>query len=378
VPFYHKGVYQVAASGGAPTPVTPLDESKFSLAEWPQFLPDEKHFIYWVFGSDPASKALFFASLDGKENRMILRTDSRVLYASGFLLYSRGTVLMAQAFDPERAQLKGEPRQLMPGVRSEEFYGGVFAASGNLLAYQPGSASAGRELAWFDRAGKTLGTISGGALYYDVKLSPDGGRVAFTMGAPTSDVWVDELARGVSTRLTFDPGTDKAVPVWSPDGTRILFATFRGGKARVGIYQKASNGTGSEELLLPSDSADPEVWATDWSRDRRFIIYSRGDMAFRTRADIWVLPLVGERKPRLFLQTSVAALDGQFSPDGRWVAYTSRESGRDQVYVVPFDPDKFLRTAAEPTKSSPGDRWQVSTDGESSPDGEGMAKNSLT
>ncbi len=267
--FPHKGVYQVAASGGSPTPVTTVDASKFGFHFWPQFLPDEKHFLYLAVGSDPASTGVYFASLDGKENRLVLRTVSRAVYASGYLLYSRGSELTAQAFDPDRGQLEGEPSQLIQGVQVQvNTYGGVFAVSGNgLLAYQPGEESAGRKLIWFDRAGKRPGAIGGTAAYYDVRLSPEGRRLAFAMGDPNSDIWVDELARGVRMRLTFDPASDKGALVWSPDGTRILFATLLGGKARVGIYQKASNGAGAEELLLPSDSADAEVYATDWSRD---------------------------------------------------------------------------------------------------------------
>jgi eukaryotic-like serine/threonine-protein kinase len=376
--YAHKGVYQVAASGGTPMPVTTLDASKFGSHFWPQFLPDEKHFLYVAVGPDPASTAVYFASLDSKENRPVLRTTSnRAVYASGYLLYSRGTELTAQAFDPDRGQLKGEPSQVVQGVHNEVPYGGVFAVSGNgLLAYQPGEESAGK-LTWFDRAGKRLGATGGAATYYDVRLSPDGRRLAFAMGDPNSEIWVDELARGVRMRLTFDPATDKGVPVWSPDGTQILFATLQGGKARLGIYQKASSGAGAEELLLPSDSADTEVYATDWSRDGRFILYSRGDMFNRTRGDIRILPLVGDRKPRLFLQTPVAAYDGQFSPDGRWIAYTSKESGRDEVYVMPFDAAKFLRTGPEPAKAGPTDRWQVSNDGGGFPRWRGDGKELL-
>src|SRR5262249_10865508 len=145
-----------------------------------------------------------------------------------------------------------------------------------LLAYQPGEESTGSKLTWFDRSGQRLGAIGGAAAYYDVQLSPDGGRLALAMGDPNSEIWGGDLARGGGLRPTCDPATDKGMPVWSPDGARILFGTVRGGKARLGIYQKASNGAGAEELLLSSDSVDTEVYATDWSRDGRFVIYSSG------------------------------------------------------------------------------------------------------
>ena len=363
-PYVDKGMYQVPMSGRAPKPVAIADWDKFRFQMSPKFLPDGKHFLYTGVGTNPATSGIYFASLDGKENRLILREPSRVMYASGYLLYSRGTELIAQAFDPDRGQLKGEPRRLIEGVRNEDPYGGVFSVSGNgVLAYQPGEETSGRRLALFDSAGKSLGAIGGPAVYYDLRLSPDGRRLAFAMGAQNSDIWVDDLARGARMRLTFDPDTDKGAPVWSPDETRILFGTLRGGKARVGIYEKASNGAGSEKLLLAADPADPEVWATDWSHDGRFIIFCHGDLFSRSRSDIWILPLIGDRKPRLLVRTPVAAYDAQFSPDERWVAFTSGESGQDEVYVMPFDATRFLNPETAAASSAPGDRWEVSTDG---------------
>ncbi|TAM80941.1 MAG: hypothetical protein EPN47_13735 [Acidobacteria bacterium] len=351
-------------SGGIPKPVANADRDYFRFRMSPKFLPDGKHFLYTGVGTNPADSGVYFASLDGKEDRLILKEPSRVVYASGYLLYSRSTELTAQVFDPDRGQLKGEARRLIEGVRSEDPFGGVFTVSGNgMLAYQPGDEESGRTLVLFDMSGKNLGAIGGAAVYYDLRLSPDGQRLAFAMGAQNSDIWVHELARGARMRLTFDPDTDKGVPVWSPDGTRILFGTLRGGKARVGIYEKASNGSGSEELLLAADPSDPEVWATDWSRDGRFVIFCRGDLFSRARSDIWILPLVGDRKPRLLVRTPVAAYDGQFSPDERWIAYTSKESGQDEVYVMPFDATRFLDTGKTTAETSPRDRWEVSTDG---------------
>jgi Tol biopolymer transport system component len=164
-------------------------------------------------------------------------------------------------------------------------------------------------------------------------------------------------------RLTFDPNTDSGLPVWSPDGNKVLFCKLQGGKAKAGIYQKASSGAGTEELLLAADSSDVDVWPNDWSLDGRFILYSRGDPPPSTRAELWVLPLVGDRRPRLFLRNPLAAYDGQFSPDGRWVAYTSKESGRAEVYVTTFDSAQVIRTANGPTALTARGKWQITTSG---------------
>ena len=155
--------------------------------------------------------------------------------------------------------------------------------------------------------------------------------------------------------------TDHGIPVWSPDGSRIAFGALQG-KARVGIYLKPSNGAGAEELLLPAEKQDPQIWPTSWSRDGRFVLYTRGTIAV-SRAEIWALPLEGDRKPRLLIQAPAAAYDGQFSPDGRWVAYTSRESGKAEVYVVPFDAAKVLKTGPGAANSGGGGRWQISAGG---------------
>jgi serine/threonine protein kinase len=361
-----QGISQVASSGGAAVPVIRMDASRFSFFYGLRFLPDGKHFLYAAANSGSAGDT-YFASIDGKENRLVLPGGGRAVYALGLLLYGRGTTLMAQPFDPERGQLGGTARPIAEQVAQGVSLSDLFDASENgVLVYLPARrALVETQLAWFERSGKRLAFVGVPAVHYDVRLSPEAWRLASSIGLPKSEIWVDDLGRGVRMRLTFDPDTDKGIPVWSPDGSRILFSTLRGGKARPGIYQKASNGTGGEELLLPSDTPDREAWATDWSHDGRFVLFARGDMANNSQGEIWVLPLTGERKPSLFLRAAGAAYEGQFSPDGRWVAYTSRESGRDEVYVVPFEAANVLK--GSDSDSKPGGKWQISSNGGSVP-----------
>jgi Tol biopolymer transport system component len=174
-------------------------------------------------------------------------------------------------------------------------------------------------------------------------------------------------------RLTIEPGAYHTVPVWSPDGRRIVYAVQLG-EIWKGIYQKYSNGAGSQELLLSSDSDTP-IWPTSWSRDGRFILYSREARAAQQGSvEIWVLPLVGGHGPRRFIEAQPRAYDGQFSSNGRWVAYTSEESGRGEVYVVPFEAGSVLNTESRPARGREDRRWLVSANGGSSPRWRGDGK----
>jgi Tol biopolymer transport system component len=353
-----QGIYQVPASGGASVLILHRDATRYAFLFNPRFLPDGKHFLYEAV--NPGSPAdAYFASLDGKENQLLLQGSGHTVYASGFLLYIRGANLVAQPFEPGAGQLKGTARPVAEQIQQSAF-GAYFDASENgVLIYESATRPAMvTQLAWFDRSGKRLAFIGVPAVHYDVRLSPDARRLASSAGAPKSEMWVDDLERGVRMRLTFDPDTDNGIPVWSPDGSKLLFSTLRGSKAGVGIFEKTSNGAGGMEFLLPSDQPDRETWATDWSRDGRFVLFSRGDLANDSVADIWVLPMTGEKKPIPFLHSAAAAFDAQFSPDERWVAYTSRESGRPEVYVVPFDAAKFLNDAAAGGTSA--GKWQIS------------------
>jgi Tol biopolymer transport system component len=359
VPDAAKGLYQVAASGGAPVPVFKLDPSKSFDHRWPKYLPDGKHFLYHAHAVDAASSGTYFASLDGKENRLLVKGSNRATYASGYLLYLLDSTLMAQVFDPERGQLKGDAHPVATGILESERRYCIFDVSENgVLIYLGGYAGGERRITWFDRSGKELSTGDREKGRLDnIRLSPDGAKLAFNAGDPSYDIWVDELARGVRIRLTNEPGTGHN-PTWSPDGSRILFSWSD--KLRQGIYQINSNGSGGKELLLAKETSGPIVWPADWSPDGRFILFGRGYTPLNPiQVEVWVLPLVGDRKPRLFFQNGYT---GQFSPDGRWVAYTSEESGKVQIYVVPFDATKVLNTDPG-SATSPSGKWQISTSG---------------
>jgi Tol biopolymer transport system component len=207
-----------------------------------------------------------------------------------------------------------------------------------VLAYSFGNAS-GRQLSWFDRAGKVIQKVGPFMAYADIALSPDQKRAAVQL--QDNDLWVVDLIRGIPSRFTFNPIIED-YPVWAPDGARVLFNFNPTGQAD--IYWKASSGAGTEELVFKS-ATTKNPW--DWSRDGRFILYE--DLAPKNRSDLWVLPLFGDKKPQPFLQAPFGETMGRFSPDGKWIAYVSDESGAPQIYVQPFPPS--------------GGKWQISTQG---------------
>jgi Tol biopolymer transport system component len=361
-PDFRSPIYRVPASGGTPVPVTKVDESKHTSHRWPFLLPDGKHFLYLAVNHQAPqdqNDAIYYASLDGKENRLITPAFTNAEYASGFLLYLRNAQLEAQRFEPESGELKGELQQVATGVTGDEStWRGIFTVSANgILAYS-GSAQAQSQLAWFDRSGKQLGTIGEKFSTLDrrgeLRLSPNGDRVAFSIQGNVTDVWIMDLARGVRSRMTFGP-VGNSNPVWSPDGKWIAYdALTRQGDV---INRRPAEG-GAEEQLLP-EGKSPSVAPRDWSRDGKYLLYESG--AVGARQEIWALPLFGDRK-QFQVVPSGAFYNNypQLSRDGRWLVYQSNESGRAEVYVVPF-------------RAGPG-KWRVSTSGGTLPHWRGDGK----
>jgi Tol biopolymer transport system component len=334
-------VYRVSAAGGTSTAVTRFDPGRGDTTHrWPVFLPDGRRFLYLASetGSQGERDAVFLASLDGKENHLLLHSSSNVAYASGYLLFVRDSTLMAQPFDARKGTLAGEPLPIAEQVQYDGVFSrGVFSVSDNgALVYQSGSVSVGAELVWLDREGKVLGTFAEVLPYLSPRLSPDGRRLAVSIFEPhrgDEDIWIYDIERGVKTRFTFNPGRNFE-PIWSPDGRRIAFARLSRDTKGVGqIYVKNSDGSGPEDALLESSAND---MPTDWSADGRFLAFTRIERPGNTREDIWILPLEGDRKPFPIVRTPFTEDWAEFSPDGRWLAYQSVESGGVEVYVMPF------------------------------------------
>ena len=354
-------IFSVGAAGGTPVAVSRIDTMrKESTHRWPSFLPDGKHFLYFSrtasFGAEAEGDALFVASLDFTTNKMLMNTSANVIHASGHLLFMRGGTLLAQRFDESALELKGDPVTVADNVINDPGFNlAVFSASENgILAYQTGVGLAGARMMIVDRTGKELGLVGDVIENFVVRISPDGRRVVASVFEPrsrTQNLWIYDLTRNARTRFTSGLATDFN-PVWSPDGTRIAF--FSDKKGMPGIYVRPADGVGIEETLV---KAPYRIAPTDWSRDGQNIVYQQFNPV---QSDIWVVPISGEKKPRPFLQTQFEEYDARFSPDGRWIAYASNETGVDEVYVRPFPGPGTSAKVSAAGGSSPVWQWDGS------------------
>ena len=330
----YDALQKVSSTGGVVSPAADAAVGNYQCCPW--FLPDGDHYLFAANAhADSGSRlSLRVGSLSSTQSKVV--GEAGAVYAQGRLLHLRDNTLVAQPFDVKALRTTGEPEAIVEPVGHNRgpFQEGYFTVSSTgFLAYlAPAPAGVGRQLTWFDRTGKALATIGPPRAFYDIELSPDRTRLATGIAdAGNLDVWIYDLARGSTTRFTFDPAAESRA-IWSPDGRSIVFSSGR--KGHSDFYRKSADGAGPEELLY----ADTRVkYPISWSRDGKFLMYLAGGGA--QLSDLWVLPMAPQRpgsalKPKPFLQPNVGF--GQFSPDGRWVAYQSAESQTFQIYVAPF------------------------------------------
>ena len=348
-------LFRVSALGGTPRQATKLDASRQEMSNrWPQFLPDGKHFLFYAPPHASEGGGTFATSLSGGTPRFLVRGNSNALYAApGYLLFVRQGTLMAQRFDAANLRLIGGavPLAEHAEVNSNDWRG-VFTISQNgVLVYLAGGAlNLYSELLWFDRSGKQIGEIGAPGDYLTPTLSPNGRRLAvavFSPGTDASNIWVYDLAGGTRTRLTFSSHSTMR-PAWSPDGKTIVFSSMAGGQPH--LYEKAANGAGVT-LPLVHDNASEDLATV--SANGRYLVYDRLAAQRGSHTEIWAMPLFGNRKPFPVVRSpQFGANQPALSPDGKWLAYVSNESGQREIYIVPF-----LHGTGKWQVSSAGGTW---------------------
>jgi len=348
-------VFSVAATGGDAKPLTTLDESRGEQNHHvPQFLPDGRRFLFLVASTQTENAGLYVASLDAPNDKQRVASGwLRREYMAGHLLFVRDGALLAQPFDADRATLGGEPVAIAPSVLAWSSNAGLgwFGASpGGTLAFFSGATVSGQvQLTWVDRKGQRIETVGAPGDYGQIALSPDERNVALELRSDADgwDIWVMDVARGAASRVTATPG-DERNPVWSPDGRSLLFSATRDGKTD--LRRKGLRTGDPETVIVDTDDLDlPEMS----SRDGRTLLFIRQAADDYTRQSIWTLSLEEGKEPEPLLTPGFSIDEPQISPDGRWLAYNSTESGRSEVYVEPYRRE--------------GERVRVSIDGGGQP-----------
>lgn len=355
-------LYRVSAEGGEPKPFTELNASTNERGHyWPVLLPDSKHFLFLADKDDFSARAIFLASLDSKERTELVKTNFTARYIDpGYLIYMREDALVAQRLELDSPRLTGDAIRIADNPFGNIIRGASpFNSSINgVIVYRSFGSIYKTQLSWFSRNGKPLQTIGPVTSDVSVNLSPDERRAAVSSVSEIGrsagraelpvNIWVVDLTRGVRTRITFDPATSDENPTWSPDGRMLVFASHaKGGNAKV--YQKAFTGDGQAVPVLEGTGNEHPI---DWSPDGKFLLLHT-DQGFESSLDMMLLPLTGDRKIRPFQATPFREGQGRISPDGKWVAYASGESGRLEVYVRSF--------------TGGAGKWQVSSAGGAEP-----------
>jgi Tol biopolymer transport system component len=359
-------LYRVNAGGMEITTATTPSAGPETV-RYPAFLPDGRHFLYHSAKSTGEQTGVYAGSLNEKGQKILLHVNFSAVFApavheqSGYLLFTDGDRLMGQAFDPAKLETKGRPfLGAEHAGHSSTFYSAVSASMAGPLAYAETISQSGR-LTWFDRSGNALGVAGPDGDFSDFRLSPDERSLATSLvdiKTGSIDVWIDDLKRNNMSR--FSSGRlFSAVPLWAPDGSRLVYRSFQTGL--VAFYQRSAGGGGEEETVLSSEVEreaqirSTNVVPTDWSPDGARVLFSVPSPA--TGSDLWMLPLAGDRKPVKYLATPAEELHGNFSPDGRYVAYTSNQSGRFEVYVETFPRSDFKQKVSTTGGYEP--RWRA-------------------
>jgi serine/threonine protein kinase len=326
------GLYRIAASGGTPTQITfPDREHAEDSHRWPVFLPDGNHFLYLAMdlSGRKVLSSIYVGALNSNEKHFITHARANAAYsAPGYLLFYRDQTLFTQRFDAKKLELIGEPTPVLTEIEYlPRIQRAVFASSesGVLVAQRSSGDTGASQLLWFDRKGQQVGVATKPGVYGNISLSPNGKFVAadgMDLATTNTDLWTYDLENESAKRLTFDPAID-STPLWSPDSTRLVFTSDRAQKFN--LYVKNADGS-QEEQLIPQEG--PDRYPLDWSRDGKFVIYQRG-------TDLWCVTFP-ELTATLFLKSASAPNVARFSPDGKWVAYASNESGRWEIYVTSF------------------------------------------
>jgi len=340
------GLLRISANGGQPIVLTRPNQAKGERDHfWPQILPGGRAVLFTIVPPGPIEDAQI-AVLDLRNGRqkIVLRGGSDARYVEGgYLVYGLAGTLRAVAFDVDRLEVRGTPVPVLQQVVTTPTAGAAnfaVAANGTLTYVSGGGLGEARTLVWVDRGGREEPLKVPPRAYAAARLSPDGARIALDVRDEQNDIWIWDLQRQTMTRLTFDPSADN-LPTWTPDGRRIAFLSSRDGAPKV--YWQAADGTGAAELLGDNLFGGAPF---SFSRDGTRLLFSGGDVG--------VLTIDGTRRRELLLQDTHSVQNAEVSPDGRWLAYESNESGRDEIYVRPFP-------------NVDGGKWQVSTDGGTRP-----------